>query len=219
MKIALITEGVSEYAVIKHILFEYIGDDNLIVNQICPKVVNQKQMTVGGWAEVITYCQRPEIRDILIENDYLIIQIDSDQSQTTPFNVNHIDRQGKQKTSDQLLVDIIERLKSLFIHEIFRAYYPRIIFAICIHTIECWLLPVVYENDHRTDTTTCLSKLNKELKRKNMNGIPPKGHHMRIRRLEEVLHLLRKKRNIVNAAQFNPGFDFFIQSIGEQIHV
>jgi len=217
MKIALITEGVSEYTIIEHILFGYIGDDNLIINQIQPKVVNQKQYTVGGWAEVIAYCQRQEIRDILIENDFLIVQIDSDQSQTPPFGVNHIDNKSEQKKPDQLLRDIIERLRSLFIHEIYQNYQSRIIFAVCIHTIECWLLPVVYGNEHRTDTTNCLSKLNRELNRKNMNQIPRKGNPMRISRFEEVLQLMRRKRDIENAAQFNPGFRFFIESVRDQI--
>jgi hypothetical protein len=219
MKIALITEGVSEYTIIEHIMFGYIGDDNLIINQIQPKVVNQRQVTAGGWAEVIAYCQRPEIHDILIENDFLIVQIDSDQSQTPPFSVNHIDNQSEQKEPDQLLRDIIERLQSLFIHEIYQKFQSRIIFAICIHTIECWLLPVVLNDHHRSSTTNCMNRLNRELARRNMNGIPPKGDHMRIRRLEEVLHLLRKKRDIMNAAQFNPGFRFFIESIREQMDV
>lgn len=217
MKIALITEGVSEYTIVEHILFGYIGNDDLIINQIQPKVVNQKQVTVGGWAEVIAYCQRPEIHDILIENDFLIVQIDSDQSQTPPFSVNHIDNQSEQKKPDQLLRDIIERLQSLFIHEIYQKFQSRIIFAICIHTIECWLLPVVLNDHHRSSTTNCVNRLNRELNKRDMNKIPRKGNPLRISRFKEVLQLMRRKRDIENAAQFNPGFSFFIKTVREQI--
>lgn len=102
MKFALITEGASEYRVVKHLIGKYFKDWELEINQIQPKVVNDKQETIGGWNEVLKYCEREELNDILTENDYIVIQIDTDQSQVSPFDISHISQSGEPKSAEQL---------------------------------------------------------------------------------------------------------------------
>ena len=77
MNFGLITEGASEHKIIKHLVSRYFKDEMLIINQIQPKIVNDRQETTGGWNEVLKYCEREEINGALIENDYIIIQIDA----------------------------------------------------------------------------------------------------------------------------------------------
>lgn len=101
MKFALITEGVSEHRIIKHIIAKFFKEQEPDINQIQPKMLNEKQETTGGWVEVLKYCEREELRSILIENDYLVIQIDTDQSQTTPFNINHLKPTGEEKNTNR----------------------------------------------------------------------------------------------------------------------
>jgi len=126
MKFALITEGPSEHRIIKHIIAKYFRDKEPEINQIQPKIVNEKQETTGGWNEVLKYCEREELKDIFIENDYLIIQIDTDQSQTKPFNVSHSKHTNKLKTVDELYIDVVEKLKGLIKSEILETYNDKI---------------------------------------------------------------------------------------------
>ena len=144
MKFALITEGPSEHRVIKHIVSKYFKEHEPDVNQIQPKLIDNKQdqATPGGWPEVLKYCERTELKDIFVENDYLIIQIDSDQSQTATFGVSHSKANNQSKSIDELHQDIVSKLKSLIKPEILAQYGDKIFFAICVHTIECWLLPI-----------------------------------------------------------------------------
>ena len=46
MKFALITEGPSEHRIIKHIIAKYFKDQEPEINQIQPKIVNEKQETI-----------------------------------------------------------------------------------------------------------------------------------------------------------------------------
>ena len=214
MKFALITEGASEHRIIKHIISKYFRDQETDINQIQPRIIDGKQEASGGWNEVLKYCQREELKDILIENDYLIIQIDSDQSQTKPFNVSHTKENGKVKTSEELHNDIINKLSELLLPEIKQTHGDKIFFAICIHTIECWLLPLYFTNNHKTVTSNCLSRLNSELAKKNIPVIPQaKNSPNGVRAYDILLKNFRRKEEINNAAKHNIGFKKFITSI------
>ncbi len=215
MKFALITEGPSEHRIIKHIIAKYFKDKEPEINQIQPKIVNEKQETTGGWNEVLKYCEREELKDIFVENDFLIIQIDTDQSQTKPFNVSHTKPDNNLKTVDQLHVDVVEKLKGLIKPEILEFHMDKIFFAVCVHTIECWLLPLYYTNHHQADTKNCLSTLNTELRRNDIQTIPTKDKNnpISIRTYETILRNWRKKQDIIGSAKHNSAFKKFIDSI------
>ncbi len=215
MNFAMITEGVSEHRIVKHIIAKYFKEYEPKIRQIQPKIVNDRQEATGGWNEVLKYCGRDELKDIFVENDYLVIQIDTDQSQTAPFSVNHSNN-GRIKPTEELYDNIREKLESLIKPEIKQKYSGKIIFAVCIHTIECWLLPVYYNNRHRSDIHNCLFRLNTILARRNIRGISAEGKNtpQSIRTYEVILRNWRKRKDIIDAARYNAGFQRFIDSLG-----
>lgn len=217
MNFALITEGPSEHKIIKHIVVKLFKEKDPDINQLQPKIVNDRQEkeSAGGWHEVLKYCERDDLQNIFIDNDYLIVQIDSDQSQTKPFNISHTKPDNELKTVDELHADIIEKLMALFKPEIIEAYGNKIFFAICIHTIECWLLPIYYNNNHKSDTRNCLDTLNKELRKKDIHIIATKEkNNLNSRRTyEAILGNWRKKQDIIKSAQHNDAFKNFIVSL------
>jgi len=220
MKFALITEGPSEHRIIKHIIAKYFKDHDPEINQILPKIVNEKQETTGDWNEVLKYCEREELKDIFVENNYLIVQIDTDQSQIKPFNISHTKQNAEtkevvNKTIGELYVDVVEKLKGLIKPEILAAHSDKIFFAVCIHTIECWLLPLYYSNNRKSETRNCLGTLNTELRRQNIDTIPmkDKNNSKSIRTYETILRDWRRKRDIINSAQHNPAFKKFTDAL------
>jgi hypothetical protein len=216
MRFTLITEGASENRIIKHIIVKCFREYELFFRDAQPQIINGKQETTGGWNEVLKYCSRTDdLKEIFNDTDYLIIQIDTDQSQTKPFEISHTKPGNSFKTVDELHDDVIEKLKGLFDAEILEAYEDRIFFAICVHTIECWLLPVYFTNNHKTDTRNCLSTLNSELRRKDISAIQVKDKNspVGIRSYETVLKNWRKKQDLINSAQHNNAFKKFIDSL------
>jgi hypothetical protein len=213
MKFALITEGVSEHRIIKHILTKYFKDQEPDINQIQPKILDEKQETTGGWVEVLKYCEREELKDIFVENDYLVIQIDTDQSQNAPFSINHLKPTGEEKTTNELLHDVLNKLNSLISPDIKAAYGNKIFFAISIHTLECWLLPLFYMNNHKSDTKGCLSTLNIELIKKNIKPISTKNSPFAQQTYRSILSNWKKKSEIVASAQYNVGYKRFVESL------
>lgn len=219
MKFALITEGASEHRVIKHIVYKYFKDADPEINQIQPEIIKDRQASTGGWPEVLKYCSREKLNDILIENDYLIIQIDTDQSQTDPFSISHSKAGGIAKTPEELHDDVVQKLSGLIRPEIRAIHSRKIFFAICIHTIECWLLPLYYNNHHRSDKPNCLSYLNEALDRKKIREINKgsKNNPESVQSYEAILKNIKRRQDIEFIAQYNTGFNRFIHSIAEGV--
>jgi hypothetical protein len=215
MNFALITEGISEYKIIKHIVSKYFKSQEPNFNQIQPRLINDKQENIGGWVEVLKYCERPDLEDIFVENDYIIIQIDTEQSQTEPFGISHFYPNNEMKSEEELYLDVIQKLKSLILPEILLRFEDKIFFAICIHTIECWLLPVFPNHSHQNKTLNCLEHLNRILIKKDITPISykEKNNPNSSRAYETILKNWKKPQEIEDSAQHQFSFKKLIENL------
>jgi len=215
MRIALATEGKSEHWIIKHIVETYFKGTEILFRQIQPQIVNYTQETPGGWLEILKFCEKTDdIKSALIEADYLVIQIDTDASQNINYGVSHTKQGNIAKTKDELYIGVVGKLNSLINANILEEYGEKIVFAICIHTIECWLLPIYYTNNHKSGTQNCLTVLNTELRKQNLDILPPKGQkNKRKLAYESILRNLRAKKDIVKSATHNVGYKKFVDSL------
>lgn len=218
--IALICEGASEVKMMTYIVTRYLGDE-IIVNAIQPALNRQgRQANVGGWLEVLNHCNDDTINAVFATNDYLVIQIDTDACAQVNYDVNVYD-ENNQKVADDILY---ERVRSRLLKDLSAGiqtkYAERILFAICINETECWLLPLYYENDakKRCATTNCIYILNQRLQTEGI-GIPEKAKNTpeAIQVYNKVLKNLKKK-DIPRIAQYNYGFQKFVEQIEELKH-
>lgn len=143
---ALICEGITDQVIITDILCGFFDDEGLdgdIVPLQPPyDATTQKQKEFGGWRGLLKYLQLSRFRDAVLNNRYVIIQLDSDISYKEGF-VKHTDKKN-QELSVKSLVDkfIDELIEAINKNEsgFYQTYKERIIFCICVHSIECWLL-------------------------------------------------------------------------------
>lgn len=145
MKIGLICEGITDYIVIENIICGYLGIDDDDIYQLQPVLdeTSQKQASdsFGGWENVLTYLQATDFVDAADNHDYLIIQIDTDICEHKNFGV------GSMSLAQHQQPEFYDLIKQRLIAEInkryannFSKYADKIIFCICIHSLECWLL-------------------------------------------------------------------------------
>jgi hypothetical protein len=219
MNFGLITEGVSEHNIIKYLVARFFRDDDPSFSSYVPKLTNGKQADTGGWHKVLEACESDDLETYLIENEYLIIQIDTDVSQTSPFNVSHrmIGSDGNEidKPIEKLHEEVIEALRSRIPTAIWDSYKEKIHFAICIHSIECWLLPAVISDRHKSAINNCILKLNSALRQKNLLTISAnnKNNPQSIKAYHNVLSFYKKQKAIKDASLNNYGFQKFIESL------
>jgi hypothetical protein len=215
MRIALATEGKSEHWIIKHLVEKFFKGTEIFFRQVQPQIIDNTQESVGGWLEILKFCERTDdIKSALIDTDYLVIQIDTDESQNINFGVSHTNQSKIAKTYEELYEDVVEKIKSLINIKIFEEYSDKIVFAICIHTIECWLLPLYFTNNHRFDTHKCISTLNIELKKRNLSIVPSKKQKEKRKiAYEAILRNWRRRQDIEKSAKHNFGFKKFVDSL------
>lgn len=207
---ALITEGPSEHRVIKQIL-QHFFDEEPDVTQIQPLLLDGKQgLTPGGWNEVLKYCSREtDLNNILEYNDYILIQIDTDMCEVAPYSVSRrVD--GRTRTEEELYNAVRERLLSAIPETL---DLSRVLFAICINMIECWLLPVFESGKKGCATTNCVSRLNNSLRRNGIHIITDKNSNEAQRTYGIILHNLKKRSEIEHYSLQQWSFARFVQDL------
>lgn len=215
MQIGLIAEGASELRILKHIIGRYLGTEHDI-NEIQPKTnASGTQIVPGGWDRVITTFEYEHtVKDALVENDYVVIQIDTDQAQTAPFSVNVMDDNGQCCTPETLHQRVSERILN-HIPNVNSSEKDRIILAICINEIECWLLPIYYKDDKRCKTTGCVRLLNGKLSSHKITPLSDgnKNSPEARRTYDTVLKNIKKPKEIEECARYNYGFNYFVEQL------
>lgn len=209
--VGLICEGVSEINIMTRILSKYLNDE-VIVNPIEPETKTENGFLVqngyGGWQQVLAHCNDETVEKILEFNDYLLIQIDTDASIQKGYDVAPQDESGKTKDVAVFYQDVKNRLLANIREEVQARYEGRILFAICMNELECWLLPLYYSNSNRCRTNNCLYALNQALVKKNIGGIPGKDKNSAYARnvYHKILKNFKNKKTILDCAQYHYGF-------------
>ncbi len=159
---------------------------------------------------VLEWCKSENLEDILLYNDFVIIQIDADVSQNKGFDVPHLVG-GKEKDASVLCNDIIDKLQSLISREIWDKYKNKFLFAIGILEMECWLLPLI---DNKSSIKNCLHRLNRGLRKRGEETIGENKNNYKSRRVYKKLSKKFKNRKIIDEyAVKNAGFYCFVNQL------
>ena len=211
----LVTEGPTDQAVLKNILIGHFNDFDLTVRPLQPSfdATDAAQMSeFGGWYNVFKYCQSDFLAAAFDENDFIVIQIDSDCSHEKHFDVPKI----TDESIEMFVERIKNRLKSVISTqtsaEWYEKYAPRIVFAIAVDEIECWLLPLYYTDKTQAATNNCLFKLNQKLPAKDK--INPTNKDKRL--YQRISRDFIKTKILQQAYPKNPSFKLFIEGLIEK---
>lgn len=172
---AVISEGSTDYKVLRSILAGYFADENIIVRPLQP---NPATPEIGNWAEVLKYCSSERFAGAFHDSDFVVIQIDTDVCDRIPFDVSRVGPDGNPRSVDELISAVRARLIACIGGALHEQHHSQILFAICVDTIECWLLPLHTTDERRTLTTGCLDALNACLtaRKEHPLGVKRKSH-------------------------------------------
>lgn len=208
----LITEGVTDQVTLEILLSIFYRDPNIDVERLQPPLDETdrfKQPGYGGWGMVFHYLQSVEFKEAFeFGNFFTIIQIDSDVSQE--FNVPH-----QEKGNDLPPGDIADRVKQELIRtmgdDFYREHRGRIIFAVSVHSIECWFLPLYYTDNRKAKTKGCINSLNQMLKRKEKFVIDPGKKNAR--HYEKISKQFGNRKKLLKLSAENPSFKLFVDTL------
>jgi hypothetical protein len=205
MKISfgVVTEGRTDQAVIRAILAGYFGDDNIRVTSLNPGDKDK----LGGWGQVFQYCNSPDFQEAFESKDYVIIHIDTDIS--PQYKIAQIDQDGNSLSPNQLIEKVKNKFKSLLDPEFYQRYGERIIFAIAVHSIECWLLPLYCEEAEKSEIDNCFARLEKTIIEKSILTRFVKKSKC----YQRIALPYATKETLLENYSLNPSFKIFIEEL------
>ncbi len=106
-RFAVISEGATDYEVIHSILAGFFADDAIVVRQLQPNPATPQH---GNWAEVLKYCSSERFAGAFHDNDFVVIQIDTDVCERAPFNVPRSAPDGQLRSVSELIEAVRLRL-------------------------------------------------------------------------------------------------------------
>jgi hypothetical protein len=207
----IIAEGVTDQAIIKNILCGYFGEEP-DTTQIQPP----SDAEPGGWTVLFKCFEADRHKEALQHNDYLVIQIDTDVSEHKGYDVPWRDAEGNAFTPEELAARVIARLQKAMGEEFCREYSEKLIFAISIHSIECWLLPLLFESEPTSagKIVGCLDTANIKLIKQNKKPLSDKnGEGKDLAVYRKLSKEFQKKKNLNALYQKNASLILFVKQL------
>jgi hypothetical protein len=159
----LISEGVTDRIVIKNILCGYFDNPDIEVERLPEPLDATDRNNVdnfSNWKLVLDYCKSDRFKQAFQFDHYIIVQIDTDVCGEPDFNIDKIEA-GIELTPEKLAEKVSLKLQSLIGQDFYENFSERIIFAIAVHSTECWLLPLYCKNHEKQKYKGCLKALDR----------------------------------------------------------
>lgn len=154
---ALVTEGVTDHAILKNILFGYFKEQRTpIINRDHPDP--NSELHHGGWTLVFRYLREKKYRQALQHNRFVVVQIDTDVAEEIGFDVPKQNEDGPLPIG-KLIENVINRLKQEIGEEDWSIYGESFIFAIGVEQLECWVLPLWFSDAKAAQVANCTDRL------------------------------------------------------------
>jgi len=205
-KFGLACEGITDQIVIENILcgvYTDLDDDEIQPFQPAydETTKKQKEGEFGGWEILLGYLSEKRFRDDVLNSSYTIIQIDTDTCDHPNFDV--------QKDTSCMETFIVEIKKRLILsidknESFYETHKEKIIFAISVHELECWLLPIC-KDLRREKITGCFESLQRECKSMRVEK--------NYKSYDKLSKPLLKKRELLKASSKNGSLAIFIKSL------
>lgn len=206
---ALITEGITDQVAISAVLYGLYDEEPEIrpVQPLRDATDEARQGNRAGWEKVFEYCSLDDFAAVFATNDYVIIQVDTDVCGHPNFPVALVDENGERSPAD-LVEEVKSFIKGKIAPAILATYGRRILYAISVHSLECWLLPLYGATaGDKGRTKNCESHLTRALNKKNI------AFQKDYRTYTKLAKSLEKRAGIDTVSKHNESFKLFVASL------
>lgn len=207
MRFAVVGEGKTDYKILKNLLIGFFNNKNLPVTRLLPK-----ENEPVGWGNVFKYLSTEEFRNGVENNDYIVVQIDTKECADWEERIPNIG-------SDTTRIDeFVQSVKNTLIERIgldfYRTNERKIVFAITIHEIECWLLPFITTNKaHFSKMVGCENAVEK-IANKQGFSIHQKNYQEG-KHYDDLSQGMKNRKQLLEKSKLNPSLGLFINILIE----
>lgn len=215
---ALLTEGVSDQRVLKSVLIGFMqqfeDEDEPEILPVFPPPAPPGGTSQGGWTLLLAQLEAGGHLQALQTNDYVVVHIDTDVANDPGFDVPTANL-----SAQDIRAAVIARLEQKMGPAAAAACAGRILYAIAVHSIECWLLPIVFsdggEQAQAKRLIDCQKLVNERLNERDeplLSGTT-NWKDKEPRRYEELSKPYKKWKALKVAAPKNPSLKLFVDDL------
>ncbi|HZF55448.1 MAG TPA: hypothetical protein VE093_42655 [Polyangiaceae bacterium] len=216
---AIVAEGFTDQVVIKNILLGLFADsdEEPTINFEQPLLDTTSQHSAhnpGGWSLVFKYFELGKFKQALQLNRFLIVHIDTDVCEQPGYDVP-CRVQGRELSPEELVQRVVAKFRGMIGETIYAEHGHRFIFAVAVHSIECWLLPLIFQDSKKSKITGCLDAADHELrvqKRPRLRrgeGKDPEGY-------KAASAGYRKRKFLLQHRDDNPSLTVFLRDLEQR---
>ena len=224
LSFGIVAEGFTDQIVIDNLITGFFGDvdEEPTVNYVQPLLDATGARGApepGGWGMVLKFLELGEHRRALQFNDYLVLHVDTDVSEQKGFDVPHRE-EGRELSVIELVTRVSEKLTGIIGAEFCAAHGDRLIFAVAVHGIECWLLPLLYQDNHARKITGCLNAANEARKKGGktpLYTVVRKHVSKDPRSYQDVSRAYTKRKRLMALCDKNPSLALFVRQLDRTI--
>lgn len=208
----VIAEGVTDYEVIRNILlgaFEPQKPQRPFIHRIFPP---EDASNRGGWTVEKKWLLDREHLSALQHHDYLVIHIDTDVCDQAGFDIAR-QESGRALDPTELRGRVIARLREWMGPET-RPHWDKVIFAVSVNEIECWLLPLLATTPAgATKTTGCLKAANTALGRLSRSRLSKASGEKSVDAYRQESRPYQKFPALQSSGRRNPSLAAFLDDL------
>ena len=213
MLFGLACEGVTDQITIENILCGYFKNPDLDeeITKLQPPFdetdQKQKEKEFGGWQMLLAYLSTTRFRDDVLNNNFIVIQVDTDVSNEKGFDVPQVDADNQPLIPEVLITNVIAKLVATIESGeagFYQQHSEKIIFCVSVHSLECWL----YAHHNKKP----LSKPKITGCYKALSYLLPTTEKT-YRCYDELSRVFLNRKNIDTVVEKDPSFCIFIQSL------
>ncbi|PIP54235.1 MAG: hypothetical protein COX07_06440 [Bacteroidetes bacterium CG23_combo_of_CG06-09_8_20_14_all_32_9] len=208
IKFAVIGEGQPDHIILKNIIHGFFKNKLIPVNRWLP----ESDESVG-WDRVLKYLATEEFRTRLLNTDFCIVQVDTNECEQWNEGISHIGGNASEVQIDKF----IEVIKAVLIKKIGADYSSlknKIIFAITVHDLECWLLPFNSNLPaEQSKIFSCKKTMQGIAKAKKLTIDKKSDPYKRIKSFEEMSKEMRDNKELLEKSKLNPSLKIFVNTL------
>ncbi|MDD2815534.1 MAG: hypothetical protein PHP00_07315 [Thiotrichaceae bacterium] len=212
----LACEGITDQPVLENILCGYfenleLGEEITYLQPPCDET--DQQSAINGWTILQKYLSSKRFRDDVLNTTFSIIQIDTDIAPELLRNNNNEKSEILVEKFRAKLVNVINQGETGFYEE----QEHKIIFAISIHSLECWLY--AYHNKEKLSNPKivgchkALSRLSKKFLKNMKLDYDKDGIEKTVSNYKKLSHDFLTRKHVDVVIEKDPSFRIFAQSL------
>ncbi len=205
MRFLIAGEGLTDFIVLQNLLRGFFNDKNFLATRLLPK---DKEPV--GWGNLFIYLSTEEFKQAVPFSDYTIVQIDTGTCEEWKEGIVPI---GAKATN---LLPFIESIKTVLVNKMGVDFYDehkdKILFAICVHDIECWLLPFnATLPAHHKKTVGCVRTIEKIANTKGFSV--NEKNYQEGKHYETLSKPMRDNEELIVKGKLNESLSLFVNEL------